>query len=214
MPIPVERYGDDTTHGAGCTHSASLAALLARGESLEDAARGAAEIATEAVRSGYEPRRGLRTRGRAGPCGSPSSVSSGSSGSSSGADSSAGSATTPPCSADGLVVTQDLLLEGRHFRLDWTSWRDLGYKAAAVNLCDLAAMGATPEALLVSLALPPETAAEDVVALYEGLNEPGVPVVGGDTNAAESVDGRGDRARPQRSACRAAPARSPATCSS
>ena len=53
VPIPVERYGDDTTHGAGCTHSATLAALLARGETLEDAARGAAEIATEAVRSGY-----------------------------------------------------------------------------------------------------------------------------------------------------------------
>jgi hydroxymethylpyrimidine/phosphomethylpyrimidine kinase len=53
LPIPVERYGEDTTHGAGCTHSASLAALLARGESLEDAARGAAEIATDAVRAGY-----------------------------------------------------------------------------------------------------------------------------------------------------------------
>ena len=53
VPIPVERYGEETTHGAGCTHSASLAALLARGESLEDAARGAAEIATEAVRAGY-----------------------------------------------------------------------------------------------------------------------------------------------------------------
>ena len=79
---------------------------------------------------------------------------------------------------DGLVVTQDLLLEGRHFRLDWISWRDLGYKAAAVNLSDLAAMGAAPEALLVSLALPAETAVEDVVALYEGLNEPGVPVRG------------------------------------
>jgi len=53
VPIPVERYGEETTHGAGCTHSASLAALLARGESLEDAARAAAEVATEAVRSGY-----------------------------------------------------------------------------------------------------------------------------------------------------------------
>ena len=53
VPIPVERYGEETTHGAGCTHSASLAALLARGEALEDAARGAAEIATEAVRAGY-----------------------------------------------------------------------------------------------------------------------------------------------------------------
>ena len=53
VPIPVERYGEETTHGAGCTHSAALAALLARGESLEDAGRAAAEIATEAVRAGY-----------------------------------------------------------------------------------------------------------------------------------------------------------------
>ena len=52
VPIAVERYGDEATHGAGCTHSASLAAFLARGETLEDAARGAAEIASEAVRSG------------------------------------------------------------------------------------------------------------------------------------------------------------------
>ena len=52
VPIPVERYGDEATHGAGCTHSASLAALLAWGESLEDAARGAAAIASDAVRNG------------------------------------------------------------------------------------------------------------------------------------------------------------------
>jgi hydroxymethylpyrimidine/phosphomethylpyrimidine kinase len=51
-PIPVERYAEDATHGAGCTHSASLTAFLARGESLEDAARAAAQVATEAVRSG------------------------------------------------------------------------------------------------------------------------------------------------------------------
>jgi hydroxymethylpyrimidine kinase/phosphomethylpyrimidine kinase len=52
VPIPVERHESDATHGAGCTHSASLTALLARGESLEDAARGAARFASEAVRSG------------------------------------------------------------------------------------------------------------------------------------------------------------------
>ncbi len=53
MPIPVARYGEETTHGAGCTHSAGLAAFLARGETLEDAARAAADVATDAVRAGY-----------------------------------------------------------------------------------------------------------------------------------------------------------------
>ena len=50
--IPVERLGVAATHGAGCTHSATLAALLARGLSLLDAARGAAEAASRAVRQG------------------------------------------------------------------------------------------------------------------------------------------------------------------
>ena len=53
-----------------------------------------------------------------------------------------------------LVATQDALVEGVHFRLDWTTYRELGYKAAAVNLSDLAASGAEPEALVVSLAAP------------------------------------------------------------
>jgi thiamine-monophosphate kinase len=87
--------------------------------------------------------------------------------------------------AGGLVVTQDALVEGVHFRLDWTTHRDLGYKAAAVNLSDLAASGAEPEALLVTLGAPGGTELEDVLELYEGLNEPGVPVVGGDTTRAE-----------------------------
>jgi thiamine-monophosphate kinase len=82
---------------------------------------------------------------------------------------------------DGFVVTQDALVEDVHFRLEWTTHRELGYKAAAVNLSDLAASGATPEALLVTLAAPAETRLDDVLELYEGLNEPGVPVVGGDT---------------------------------
>ena len=89
--------------------------------------------------------------------------------------------------ADGVVVTQDTLIDGVHFRLDWIPWRDLGYKAAAVNLSDLAALGAEPEALLVSLALPPETDSGDVVELYEGLAEPGVPLAGGDTTRAETL---------------------------
>jgi thiamine-monophosphate kinase len=82
---------------------------------------------------------------------------------------------------DGFVDTQDALVEDVHFRLEWTTHRELGYKAAAVNLSDLAASGATPEALLVTLAAPAETRLDDVLELYEGLNEPGVPVVGGDT---------------------------------
>ncbi len=89
--------------------------------------------------------------------------------------------------ADGVVVTQDALVEDVHFRLDWISWRDLGYKAAAVNLSDLAALGAEPEALLVSLVLPPETDADDIVELYEGLAEPGVPLAGGDTTRGETL---------------------------
>jgi thiamine-monophosphate kinase len=89
--------------------------------------------------------------------------------------------------AGGVVVTQDALVEGVHFRREWTSWRDLGWKAAAVNLSDLAALGAEPEALLVSLALPVETEAPAVVELYEGLAEPGVPVTGGDTTRSDQL---------------------------
>ena len=85
--------------------------------------------------------------------------------------------------ADGRVATQDVLVEDIHFRREWTSWRDLGYRATAVNLSDLAALAAQPEALLVTLAAPGETEADDVLELYEGLNEPGVPLVGGDTSA-------------------------------
>jgi thiamine-monophosphate kinase len=89
--------------------------------------------------------------------------------------------------AGGRVVTQDALVEGVHFRLDWLSWRELGFRAAAVNLSDLAASGAEPEGLVVTLAAPAETAVTDVVELYEGLGETGVPVIGGDTTSADRL---------------------------
>jgi thiamine-monophosphate kinase len=88
---------------------------------------------------------------------------------------------------DGLVVTQDALVEGVHFRFDLLDWRGLGVRAAAVNISDLAASGADPLALLVSVGLPPETELEDVLELYAGLNERGVRVRGGDTTRADRV---------------------------
>jgi thiamine-monophosphate kinase len=88
---------------------------------------------------------------------------------------------------EGLVVTQDALVERVHFRLDWISWRDLGWRAAAVNLSDLAASGAEPGGLLVTLAAPVETELHDILDLYEGIAETGVPVVGGDLSSAEEV---------------------------
>jgi thiamine-monophosphate kinase len=87
----------------------------------------------------------------------------------------------------GLVVTQDTLVEGVHFRLDRLSWRELGFRAAAVNISDLAASGASPEALIVSLSLPADTESEEVLDLYEGHVEAGVRVAGGDTTAAPSI---------------------------
>jgi thiamine-monophosphate kinase len=89
--------------------------------------------------------------------------------------------------APDLVVTQDALVEGVHFRLDWTSWRDLGWKAAAVNLSDLAASGAEPIGLVVTVGAPGATELRAVLELYEGVAETGVPVVGGDTTEAPGV---------------------------
>ena len=87
----------------------------------------------------------------------------------------------------GLIVTQDALIEGVHFRLDWLSWRDLGWRAAAVNLSDLAASGAEPEALMVTLGARQDTDLDDVLELYEGIAETHVPVRGGDTTRADRV---------------------------
>jgi thiamine-monophosphate kinase len=90
-----------------------------------------------------------------------------------------------------VVVTTDLLLEGRHFRRDWSSGYDIGRKAAAQNLSDVAAMGARPTGLVVGLGLPADLPAEWVDALADGLRdecaEVGASVVGGDIARAEHV---------------------------
>jgi thiamine-monophosphate kinase len=93
---------------------------------------------------------------------------------------------------DGRVVaTTDFLLEGRHFRRDWSSARDVGHKAAARSLADVAAMGAVPTALLVALAVPGDLPVSWARDLAEGLAaecaRAGASVAGGDTARASSV---------------------------
>ncbi|MGO1628460.1 MAG: thiamine-phosphate kinase [Microbacterium sp.] len=91
------------------------------------------------------------------------------------------------------VVTTDTLVHGPDFRLAWSSGYDLGWKAAAVNLADVAAMGAQPTALLVALAMPNDTAIELVEQLADGLRDacdalaPGCAVVGGDLTVSNTL---------------------------
>ncbi|WP_261167240.1 thiamine-phosphate kinase [Microbacterium sp. Marseille-Q6965] len=92
-----------------------------------------------------------------------------------------------------VVATTDTLVHGPDFRLAWSSGRDLGWKAAAVNLADVAAMGARPTALLVALAMPRGTRISFVEDLADGLREgcealaPGCAVVGGDLTVSETL---------------------------
>ncbi|WP_103943114.1 thiamine-phosphate kinase [Thermomonospora echinospora] len=93
---------------------------------------------------------------------------------------------------DGRVVaTSDLLVEGRHFRRDWSGPYEIGRKAAAQNLADVAAMGARPTALLLGLAAPPETEVAWVLRLADGLREEcapaGASVAGGDVVRAPQI---------------------------
>ena len=82
-----------------------------------------------------------------------------------------------------LVVTTDALVEDVHFRRAWSSPSDIGHKALAVNLSDLASMGATPRWALLSLMLPDAWAVADVEALVDGVaglaRSCGVAVAGG-----------------------------------
>ncbi len=93
---------------------------------------------------------------------------------------------------DGRVVaTTDVLVEGVHFRRDWSGAYDVGRKAAAANLADVAAMGGTATALLVGLAAPADLPLDWALGLADGLRDEsalvGAVVVGGDTVAAPQV---------------------------
>ncbi|WP_309102070.1 thiamine-phosphate kinase [Microbacterium sp.] len=90
-----------------------------------------------------------------------------------------------------VVATTDTLVHGPDFRLAWSSGYDLGWKAAAVNLADIAAMGARPTALLVALAVPRDLRLSFVERLADGFREacaalaPGCAVVGGDLTVSD-----------------------------
>lgn len=93
---------------------------------------------------------------------------------------------------DGRVVaTTDVLVEGRDFRRDWSSAQDVGWKAAAQNLADIAAMGAAPTALLVALVAPADLPAAWALGLAEGIVAAcagtGAAVVGGDLSSGASI---------------------------
>ncbi|MGA5302977.1 thiamine-phosphate kinase [Nucisporomicrobium flavum] len=90
-----------------------------------------------------------------------------------------------------VVASTDVLVEGRHFRRDWSSAADVGRRAAAANLADIAAMGATPTALLVALCVPSDLDPVWAEELAEGLSEEaartGATVVGGDMSSSPTL---------------------------
>jgi thiamine-monophosphate kinase len=96
--------------------------------------------------------------------------------------------------ADGrFVVTTDTMIEGHDFRLDWSTGFDLGWKAVATNVSDVAAMGARPTSLVVAIAVPGSTPITFLEDFADGLKAaceqlaPGCGVVGGDLAAADQV---------------------------
>ena len=93
---------------------------------------------------------------------------------------------------DGRVVAStDVLVEGRHFRRDWCGAADIGHRAAAANLADIAAMGARPTALLVALCAPSDLPVEWAEDLAGGLADEaalvGAGVVGGDMSSSPTL---------------------------
>jgi thiamine-monophosphate kinase len=90
-----------------------------------------------------------------------------------------------------VVATTDTMVEGVHFLPGVIPWTDIGWKALAVNVSDIGAMGGEPAFALVTLALPPQTNVQEMDALYAGLREfaqaYGVTIAGGDVVSAPQV---------------------------
>ncbi|KID31053.1 thiamine-monophosphate kinase [Prauserella sp. Am3] len=90
-----------------------------------------------------------------------------------------------------VVITTDVLVQGVHFRLDWSSPEQVGHKAAAVNLADVAAMGARPTSLVVGFACPADTDAAVATAVSDGMSaeaaRAGAGIVGGDVVRADQL---------------------------
>lgn len=87
--------------------------------------------------------------------------------------------------------TADILIQDVHFSLNSITWWELGWKALAVNISDIAAMGGSPKYALISLGLPPETEVEKIIELYQGMAEIAqkfdLAIIGGDVSQAPLV---------------------------
>ena len=93
--------------------------------------------------------------------------------------------------AERIVVSTDMLVQDRHFRLEWSSPEDIGHKAAAQNFADLTAMGARPLALTAAISMPPETPVDWLLSLADGMvaeaSALGAAVIGGDLTRASVI---------------------------
>ncbi|MCK5826515.1 MAG: thiamine-phosphate kinase [Desulfuromusa sp.] len=91
----------------------------------------------------------------------------------------------PQQEGQDLLTSTDLFIEGVHFRRDWSSWFDLGRKAAAVNISDIAAMGGTPQSLFLAIGRPNEMSDAEVEEFISGflaeVEIHGAVLAGGDT---------------------------------
>ena len=76
-----------------------------------------------------------------------------------------------PLPGESVLITTDSLIDQVHFRLDWTTWEDVGWKSLAVNISDIAAMGGAPKLATVSLALTGNEIVDDLQAMYRGMGE-------------------------------------------